>query len=1101
VIFRGMKECNIFQRHTGRRLGMFVLVLLLIASLAFFHPNLFAETLDSAAEDVDTSPKVEDISSAPQAEEKTPRVSYTFVFSDIQTLITYASVPGVLYNPTTRTLSFGNGPIYGGNANGNTYLLFQTPGMFSYVDNINFASNVDAAVVLSNIDIIGNIALQEYAEIDFLLNNSNMVTGSVYVPEGAEADFSGNGSLVVSAKNPGSAAIGGSYGQAAGTIKINSGTIEATGGLYNCAIGSGDFSLPSKTTVDISSNATVKAYAGGTFPAINGVSSSQGSAGYLVNATLNQSISITKARVLKVFEKDTKTVLETLSLPAGYRSFAYTTNAVSRVDNVRIYGGDNLHTQLVREVDNSLNIYSVNAFDDYNSHTNTVVGSLPLKVVDASGRYNVVKDEDSIFVGTYHWLSDAVKDCSDGASHTITAMVDDPDLEDRGATAGVSAPAFHYDSGNSGNAPVFPLYVGKDQVITLTSEKDARTITQKSLNRHFKVQGNLTLRNIILEGGAESISGDVTNGGISVLDKAIFTMEKDATIKNCYSFKSGGGVYVEGGDFILKEGEITENTAGIGGGVYVTSGNFTMLDGSINRNHAESTSGNGGGIYLSNSNFTMEDGEIDQNDTNGEISLGGGISGIASRLHINGGTVSNNKSILGGGITVTKGSNLVFSKGEIVSNRASNGGGMYLLGNSTFTMDGGVISGNKAESHGGGVHVVSGKSKFIMNDGLINDNTAYLGGGGIYLGEDATLEVGDVVGSNSVAMPEISNNHTPKGYGGAIKVARYKDIKIAANTVFGKQGSTSANTASDEIDLGLDAAGYSKAFPTIKSTFGQYYSTAANHPVNNFDINLVQHEVSVYCRNEAGAPLDSLPAVQTYQVMDGATFSLDDKGGIPSVEGYVFQGWKANYGNVSIDKNVKVENVASPVKIDLIYQRVTDLTISKTVTGSYGNTTKAFTFSAYFKDLNNKPLKGTYSFTGKVTPGSEALAPASGSLTLNAQGKAEFQLMHGQEIVIENLPLSAQVRIEKSFDSNYTSSFIDSVNASLEPVEGNDTSFLSMEENRTLSFSSERIAVVEAGLPLGNITALLQLPLIVLAVLLPILGAIVLRRLRKTERG
>lgn len=175
------------------------------------------------------------------------------------------------------------------------------------------------------------------------------------------------------------------------------------------------------------------------------------------------------------------------------------------------------------------------------------------------------------------------------------------------------------------------------------------------------------------------------------------------------------------GTLILYNGEITKNqiAKGSGAGVYVDGGNFYMYKGSISDNKV-TINGNGGGVYAKDStNFVISGGSIDSNHA---PSSGGGIYYES---------------------TISKSVKFNISGGNIVRNTAvtGNGGGIWLksaYGNMRFTMSGGRISNNVASKNGGGVYIsepyygkftVSSTAQITDNAGNGNDNNVYLPSG------------------------------------------------------------------------------------------------------------------------------------------------------------------------------------------------------------------------------------------------------------------------------------------------------------------------------------------------------------------------------------
>ena len=196
------------------------------------------------------------------------------------------------------------------------------------------------------------------------------------------------------------------------------------------------------------------------------------------------------------------------------------------------------------------------------------------------------------------------------------------------------------------------------------------------------------------------------------------------------------------GTLILYNGEITKNqiAKGSGAGVYVDGGNFYMYKGSISDNKV-TINGNGGGVYAKDStNFVISGGSIDSNHA---PSSGGGIYYES---------------------TISKSVKFNISGGNIVRNTAvtGNGGGIWLKSayrNMRFTMSGGRISNNVASKNGGGVYIsepyygkftVSSTAQITDNAGNRNDNNVYLPSGKTILigsnGLDSSAKIGVTMG-------------------------------------------------------------------------------------------------------------------------------------------------------------------------------------------------------------------------------------------------------------------------------------------------------------------------------------------------------------------
>jgi len=142
------------------------------------------------------------------------------------------------------------------------------------------------------------------------------------------------------------------------------------------------------------------------------------------------------------------------------------------------------------------------------------------------------------------------------------------------------------------------------------------------------------------------------------------------------------------------------------------------------------------------------------------------------------------------------------------------------------------------------------------------------------------------------------------------------------------------------------------------------------------------------------------------------------------------------------------------------------VTISNEVTGAYANMDKAFTYTIYFQDSGGTALTGTFNYTGGVLTGSSATAPSGGTLTLGSGGEATVTLTAGQTITIAGVATSAKVRVVQTTDTNYTTSFKDSEDAS--STTGADTGVRSMTAaDRAFDFTNTR-SVVPGGISTGS---------------------------------
>jgi len=523
---------------------------------------------------------------------------------------------------------------------------------------------------------------------------------------------------------------------------------------------------------------------------------------------------------------------------------------------------------------------------------------------------------------------------------------------------------------------------------------------------------------------------------------------------------------------------------------------------------------NGGISVLAGGTLTMNTGSVISKCLNMQD---GGAVDSSGTLIMGSGTITNNRAGNGGGVRIHSNGSVYMTGGTIIGNTASsNGGGVHIDGQ--YVMLGGTISSNTAGQNGGGVFI-NGSSTLTMSNGTISGNTATSDGGGVYVTQAGTF----IMGGSGAPNPQIISNTAGRN-GGGVWTAAYSRLRIAANAVFGRMGTSSANTASSSSDLWPTSAEFIAEFQTpytppigIYSPWGQLYSTTANHPVNNYDINVLvtTHTVTVYYldNNSPARLLDSDPpngvTSRTYQVRNGATFALDGVDGriIPSIPGHTHIDWWINTGPLQGNTTVVVNNIIGPTSIYLVYEETittTTLSVSKLVAGLYAYREKIWLFTVYFTNNAGTPLPSGTVFNYIITtPG---LANLPGTLTLNSGGSATFNLKHGQQIVIDGVPLDARFRIVETPDAFYITSYRDSVYPTV-PIVDHDTGgsnnpvpyMLQMTANRSFAFLNTTRDIVVSGIG-TNAIYLFGLSLFAGSAGLTYLPAHMLMRMRRGRR-
>jgi len=348
-----------------------------------------------------------------------------------------------------------------------------------------------------------------------------------------------------------------------------------------------------------------------------------------------------------------------------------------------------------------------------------------------------------------------------------------------------------------------PITIPANRNIAIVSEPHAqntiRSLTQTSSNRHFIVNGNLSLADIIITSSATS--GNAARGGIEVNAGGQLIMKQGSVIENSrrtLSTQSTGAVWVNNGNFILDGGIIRNNIASTstayrgGAGVMVTGnqGRLTINSGSINNNDIIQTGApiahGGAGVAVDQgASAFMNGGSIAKNTVTsrnthtggGGVLVGGTGSAATSTFIMNGGSITENLASYptgdsfqpgeGGGIFVAPRGNVIMYGGEITENWARSsgrgGGGVYILGGrfttanpqdtqgNTIEVTPKIIANNKARANGGGILVQ-----------LTDPDHNYTGS----LGGTATLAEGTSVTHNRAGLTEDFLNGV--GVGGGI---------------------------------------------------------------------------------------------------------------------------------------------------------------------------------------------------------------------------------------------------------------------------------------------------------------------------------------------
>jgi len=599
-------------------------------------------------------------------------------------------------------------------------------------------------------------------------------------------------------------------------------------------------------------------------------------------------------------------------------------------------------------------------------------------------------------------------------------------------------------------------------------------------------------------GNVKVLAGN--GGGVHIYDDAIFTMDggviygNTATATgndtpdnttNLYALSNGGGVFISGtavqgapdlARFFMNGGTIRDNYAigaaagaltfsGNGGGVCAMSrAQFHMAGGVISGNAAIDNNtttpptegglrrGNGAGVYLSRGFDTQLGLRLSFNMSGGEIREHTNVSRHGVAVFISGGRVE-----FGGTARITD------------NHSPNNGGGIFIENAGTLNINGGTIDGNTAQQDGGGIFMNAAGIILNMQSGSITNNTANDGGGifvphanlpNITIAEDAIFE-GNTARNGAFADNDLYAAHGHRIRPDSVSV-RWSGQIPGGSGNFGEMGHVFTN-----FDINARGALLWRVTYAAKGDAGSVTATVGT---NDFPIENGTFVLSGTNVNFAAVPSSEL---EFWEIQTRATEIAADGSEVP------FSSFGTQTGASYTHPVTEHTHVTGNFNSSTI--TTTTLSISKEITGKFGNRSNDFEFTVFFTDLDGKPLPaGTqFDYTGDIAADSGAAAPPDGILVLDSNGSASFRLGHGQLITVKGVPLGRYVQIVETPDAKYTASFADSIYEGI-IFNSNETGSLYITEGRSFSFYNERIVIVPTGINLGGAGVVIQLLVLLL---------------------
>ena len=373
------------------------------------------------------------------------------------------------------------------------------------------------------------------------------------------------------------------------------------------------------------------------------------------------------------------------------------------------------------------------------------------------------------------------------------------------------------------------------------------------------------------------------------------------------------------------------------------------------------------------------------------------------------------------------------------------GGAISIQNRGSLIMYGGKICANQSNQHGGGIY--GNNCTILIEEGEISGNTATGSGGGIY-----------ATGASHITINsgEISGNTAIDGNGGGIYTGQPADLAVTSDAVIFK--SNKASFATLMTDLNDITLHNSKIHTPHFSTLGDNYTF--QYAYNNYDISYINGTrlYTVTFNSQGGG---SVPASIVAQ---GSLLTAPVPAPINS--GHSFGGWYQE-PTCATPWDFTIDTVNQNTTLYAKWPNLLNLTVSKAVAGPFANNLEEFTFSIRFWDADgNLPYGTQLAYTGDAAPGSGAMPPAHGILTLDSSGHTTFTLKHGQQITIAAL-VNSEVQITELAAAGYTVSFRDSNEASV--TADLDTGKRALTGDRVFDFTNTATTIVPAGILTGNI--------------------------------
>ena len=225
------------------------------------------------------------------------------------------------------------------------------------------------------------------------------------------------------------------------------------------------------------------------------------------------------------------------------------------------------------------------------------------------------------------------------------------------------------------------------------------------------------------------------------------------------------------------------------------------------------------------------------------------------------------------------------------------------------------------------------------------------------------------------------------------------------------------------------------------------------------------------------------PAEKVYELENNATETIKSYGdtGLSPRSGYEFLGWSEDPKATETDKLYKagdqiIVDETDTANENILYaiwkQSTVTLTVTKTVTGNFGDKSKAFQFSMQLDGGNSVEL------TAKGT-----------ALPRGSQSDYIFSLKDGENIVIEGMPVGKKIVLAETNAEQYTVSFNDTVETNRNYVNEKG-----LKENTTINVTNHRNVSPDTGVFVDSLPYIL-----IIACVAGVAALFLIRRRKKRE--